>query len=229
MAEYATLKGGTEMNSQSAGSGTEWERFAEQGGTPPEWIELIPAGTFSGRDGRGPYRLESPDEVARASAALQMDAGLPIDYDHATDLGATAGRPAPAAGWIKELSARDGALWGRVEWTPHGAAALATKEYRYVSPVFEHDANGVVVRLLRAALTNNPNLYVRAIAARREAVEGAELGGGAGALLGELRAALELPAAGAAEVVAAVRRLRAAAGGAADGRERFVALEHFQK
>src|SRR5216683_1020944 len=79
---------------------------------------------------------------------------------------------------------RDGRRRGRVEWTKHGAAALATREYRYVSPVFEHDEKGAVVRLVRAALTNNPNLYLKAIAARNErgekagrAGEGTELGG----------------------------------------------------
>lgn len=135
---------------------------------PPAWIELIPAGEFSGRDGRGPYRLEDAAEVAATTQKLRMDAGIPIDYDHATDFAAPEGRPAPAAGWIKELTGREGALWGRVEWTQHGAAALATKEYRYISPVFEHDADGVIVRLLRAALTNNPNLYLKAIAAQAQ-------------------------------------------------------------
>ena len=75
-------------------------------GTPPEWIELIPAGEFSGRDGRGPYWLKDPAAVIKATDALRMDAGIPVDYDHATDFGAAEGRPAPAAGWIKELEER---------------------------------------------------------------------------------------------------------------------------
>ena len=132
----------------------------------PAWIELLPAGEFEGRDGRGPFRLNSPERVIAATRALQMDAGLPIDYDHATDFGAPEGRPAPAAGWICDLEDRDGALWGKVEWTAHGADALAMREYRYISPVFEYAKNGEVVRLLRAALTNNPNLYLTAISAR---------------------------------------------------------------
>jgi phage I-like protein len=134
--------------------------------TAPEWIELLPAGEFTGRDGRGPFRLSSPAEVIRATDALRMEAGLPIDYDHATDFAAPAGRPAPAAGWIRAIEVRDGSLWGRVEWTRHGAAAVATHEYRYVSPVFEYSKSGEVTRLLRAALTNNPNLYLTAISAR---------------------------------------------------------------
>jgi phage I-like protein len=28
---------------------------------PPEWIELIPAGEFTGRDGRGPFRLSNAE------------------------------------------------------------------------------------------------------------------------------------------------------------------------
>jgi phage I-like protein len=140
---------------------------ANMAGTAPQWIELLPAGEFTGRDGRGPYRLSDPVAVVAATRALRMDAGIPIDYDHATDFAAPEGRPAPAAGWIRKLAVRDGAIWGQVEWTDHGAAAVATHEYRYISPVFEFSKNGEVTRLLRAALTNNPNLYLGAISASR--------------------------------------------------------------
>jgi phage I-like protein len=132
----------------------------------PEWIELLPAGDFAGRDGRGPFRLSNPAAVVTATSGLKMDAGLPIDYDHATDFAAPSGRPAPAAGWIRAIEVRDGALWGRVEWTSHGRSAVVTREYRYISPVFEYSQDGEVQRLLRAALTNNPNLYLTAISAR---------------------------------------------------------------
>jgi phage I-like protein len=132
----------------------------------PEWIKLIPSGTFRGRDGRGPYTLTDTESVISGSLAGTLDAGLPIDYDHATDLAAPEGRPAPAAGWITALEARDGAIWGQVEWTEQGTTALATREYRYISPVFEHDEDGNIVRILRAALTNNPNLNLSAIASQ---------------------------------------------------------------
>ena len=133
---------------------------------PPQWVMLIPAGEFSGRDGRGPFRLADSARVIAATEALGMTAGVPIDYDHATDFAAPKGRPAPAAGWIRELQERDGALWGRVEWTPHGAKAITSREYRYISPVFQYSPDGSVTRLLRAGLTNNPNLYLTAISAR---------------------------------------------------------------
>ncbi len=186
-------------------------------GETPEWIELIPAGEFAGRDGRGPYRLTDAAAVIEASQALRMDAGLPIDYDHATDFAAPAGRPAPAAGWIRGLEDRGGALWGRVEWTRHGAAAVAMREYRYISPVFEYAPSGEIVRLLRAALTNNPNLYLSAISSSAAPATGGPAGGGQelevpmeglGSALAEM---LGLDSgAGAAEIIAEVRALLAA-------------------
>ncbi len=134
------------------------------GAARSDWIDLLPAGVFSGRDGRGPYRNEHPERVIEATRKLGMTAGLPIDFDHAIDLGAPQGQPAPAAGWIKELRSAAGVIQGRVEWTAAGAKALAAKLYRYISPVFEFSADGTVQRLLRAAVTNNPNLHLTAIA-----------------------------------------------------------------
>jgi phage I-like protein len=132
----------------------------------PEWIELLPAGEFVGRDGRGPFRVSNAEAVIAATEALRMEAGLPIDYDHATDYAAPSGRRAPAAGWIRAIEVREGALWGKVEWTNHGSTAVVTHEYRYISPVFEYSHDGEVQRVLRAALTNNPNLYLTAISTR---------------------------------------------------------------
>lgn len=137
-------------------------------GDAPEWVNLIPVGEFSGRDGRGPFQLDDPESVIKATQALDMSAGIPIDFDHSTDFAAPAGNPAPAAGWIKALAVRDGFLCGRVEWTPAGAKALAQKMYRYISPVFEHAKDGTVQRLLRAGLTNNPNLKLPAIASAED-------------------------------------------------------------
>jgi phage I-like protein len=143
---------------------------ADNTAAAPEWIELLPAGVFYGRDGRGPFRLDDPTAVIASTTALQMNAGIPIDYDHATDFGAPEGRPAPAAGWIRELEVRGGAVWGRVEWTARAQRSIVAREYRYVSPVFQFDPkDGVVTRLLRAGLTNNPNLHLTAIAASRTA------------------------------------------------------------
>ncbi len=144
------------------------EEHRGAGANAPEWITLIPAANFKGFDGRGPYRLDDPGHVVAATEemiARHMTAGLPLDFDHATDFAAPEGRQAPAAGWIKQVRAVNGAIQGRIEWTPKGKAAVEAHEYRYVSPVFEYDDDGNVVRLLRAALTNNPNLNLPAISA----------------------------------------------------------------
>ena len=133
----------------------------------PEWIMVIPAGTFNGRDGRGPFKLSDPHKVIEATNKAGFEVGLPLDYDHATDFAAPHGGRAPAAAWMKELQVREGAIWAHMEWTANGREAVASKEYRYISPVFSFDdKTGEVLALLRAGLTNNPNLYDTAICAR---------------------------------------------------------------
>ncbi len=135
---------------------------------PPEWIKLTPLGKVQGRDGRGPYDFGDAARAAAVVAASNAYAGTVdplIDYDHAFDLAAARGLGnAPAAGWIKELQARADGIYARVDWTAAGAAKLKSREYRYVSPTFHHAADGTVLRILRAALTNHPNLYLPALA-----------------------------------------------------------------
>lgn len=135
-------------------------------GAAPEWVQLLPAGTFSGRDGAGPYRNDDPAAVIAATLAAAAGADLPIDYDHQILWSRDNGQPALAAGWIKDCEARDGGVWARVEWTPAAAARLAAREYRYLSPVFWHDDTGRIIRVEHAALTNTPNLEMQALASR---------------------------------------------------------------
>lgn len=125
-------------------------------GKTPEWIELIPAGPkVDAVDGRK-FRNETPDAVVKAFQDYAKD--LPIDLEHATEIKAPKGEPAPAAGWITALENRNGAIWAKVEWTPSGAAALTSREYRYVSPAFLTDKKGNVTSLSSAGLVNKPAL-----------------------------------------------------------------------
>lgn len=129
--------------------------FQIPAGQAPEWVHLTPAGTFSGGDGRGPFTLESADDVIRAS----MSAGkLPLDENHAIDLAAPEGRPAPARGWIVEMQGRADGLWGRVEWTATGKRLVEDGDYRGISPVLAATKAGKLVKILRASLVNDPNL-----------------------------------------------------------------------
>jgi len=126
--------------------------------TVPEWLHLLPLGEFSGVDGRGPYRNADADKLI---AQFQQEGRkLAVDENHSTDLAAKHGLSTPARGWIVELQKRNDGIWGRVEWTPEGRSLMQSKSYGYLSPVFTHSAKPpyAVRKLLRVALTNDPNL-----------------------------------------------------------------------
>lgn len=137
-----------------------------KGGAAPDWIQVFPAGAFTGRDGRGPYVCE-PEAVIARTRQHNGSLDIPVDYDHQLEFSAANGQPAPAAGWITELAAREDGIWGRVEWTEKGRAHVAAREYRYVSPVYYYDEpSGVIQSIESVALTNVPNLTMKALASR---------------------------------------------------------------
>lgn len=183
-------------------------------GQAPEWVHLLPAGRFEGRDGRGPYVLKDVTAVLSATTRAGLDPV--VDYDHQTDLAAVrgVGGTAPAAGWVKALEAREDGIWARIEWTEKGAAAVVAKEYRYLSPVFLHTKSGEVLKILRAGLTNNPNLHLAALASQESKLQSE--GEHMEELLAELAAALGLPAnSDRAAVVSGATTLAANAGASA--------------
>lgn len=124
-------------------------------GDVPEWLHLLPAGAVRTVDGRGPYRV---GDAAALMAASLAGGKLPLDENHATDLAAPKGGAAPARGWITELQQRDDGIWGRVQWTGTGRKMMEDREYRGVSPVIVHDKGLTIGAILRASLTNTPNL-----------------------------------------------------------------------
>lgn len=127
----------------------------------PDWVELIPAGKVQGRDGRG-WENGNPQGVIDQFLNSGMD--LPIDLEHATELKAPKGEPAPAAGWIKALENREGSVWGKVEWNATGQILVGGKQYRYLSPVILYNkVNGEIAGLTSVGLTNRPNLNLQAL------------------------------------------------------------------
>jgi len=128
----------------------------------PVWLHILPAGTFRGDDGRGPFHLRDPDAVIRASMT-RARGKLVLDENHATDHAQVKGGSAPAIGWIVEMQSRDDGLWGRVDWNRSGRQLMTDRSYRDVSPVFDSTADGSVVLVVRACLTNTPNLTLRSI------------------------------------------------------------------
>lgn len=134
------------------------------------WIKLLPVGTFTLRDGRGPF--SAPDRAALqrivdATSKRLGETELMIDYDHQVVFGAKdgVGGRAEAAGWVKQLEARDDGIWARVEWTEEASAKIKSKAYRYLSPLFAAAKDGRVTLLLNASLVNMPALDLEAVAA----------------------------------------------------------------
>jgi phage I-like protein len=119
----------------------------------PEWLRLLPRGPVELVDGREPLEIDE-EALARIVGAFQArGVDLVVDYEHQSLKG---GR-APAAGWIKELSAREDGLWARVEWTPAARDYLRNREYRYFSPVLRlNPESRRPEALLQVALTNVP-------------------------------------------------------------------------
>lgn len=137
-------------------------------GDVPEFVHLLPAGTFTGVDGRGPFLIDDADRLIAGS--MTPGRKLPIDINHAIDHLSSEGKDTPAVGWIVSLETRDDGIWGRVEWTERGRALVAGKAYGFVSPVFTHTTKEPrrVLQLLRASLCNDPNLILTALHTRHQ-------------------------------------------------------------
>lgn len=133
-------------------------------GKAPEWVELIPSGpSVTGRDGRQ-WLFDEQAGTLVQSSFLGRAIDLPIDWEHATQHRASKGESAPAAGWIKQLELRNGALWGLVDWTPRASEQVINREYRFLSPVFDFDPDTTrIARLVSAGLTNKPNFLLTAL------------------------------------------------------------------
>lgn len=139
-------------------------------GGVPEWIHVIPAGEFTGADGRGPFVLDDPEAVIRAS----LNGGkIAIDENHATDLAGSKGYGSPARGWITDLQSRDDGIWAKVDWTRAGRELVADRAYAFISPAFMSTADKPyrIKRLFRASLVNDPNLTMTSLHRKEEPME----------------------------------------------------------
>ena len=122
----------------------------------PEWVMLLPAGAeILTTDNRGPYRVADPAAVVAASSGRS----LPIDENHAIDIKGPKGERTPAVGRVVEVEARDdGSIWGRVSWNSTGQELMAEQAYVGLSPVVTVGEGKTITGILRASLTNKPNL-----------------------------------------------------------------------
>jgi phage I-like protein len=104
--------------------------------------------------------------VDAESAALAVETferhgtDLPIDYEHQS-LGGKWASPsgqAPAAGWIKSLEVEAGTgIFANVEWTEPARQQIASRQYRYLSPVaMVRKTDRRLMALHSVGLTNKP-------------------------------------------------------------------------
>lgn len=131
------------------------------------WYQIAPLGEF-------PHAPSGVVQVVDAAACVSMVnrfdeesqaenfAGLLIDFDH---FSLDQASKSEAAGWITGLENRESGLWAKIRWSDLGEDAVKGGRYRFLSPVWtradcEDLGNDRVrpVRLLNAAVTNDPNL-----------------------------------------------------------------------
>ena len=124
-------------------------------------VKISPIGKFAGSSPDGKKRVEIIDEQSVMQMAKQTEEIL-LDKDHESMRGPE-GRNTEAYGWISGLKAIVGlgdmdGLYGSIKWTPKGIELAKDRIYRFLSPVFELDAEGRAVKLVNVALTNRPAL-----------------------------------------------------------------------
>jgi hypothetical protein len=146
-----------------------------------DWYQLAPLGEFP-HNGAGITQLidaaactRMVDAFENACGQSKNFPGLLIDFDH---FSLDAEKHSEAAGWITDLTFRNSSpssdlsspssgsgLWAAIRWSDTGEAAVRGGRYRFLSPVWaradcEDLGNNRLrpVRLLNAAVTNDPNL-----------------------------------------------------------------------
>jgi hypothetical protein len=139
------------------------------------WYQLAPLGEFP-HASAGVIQVVDVEACTAMAARFKADtavanfAGLLVDFDHfSLDDRARS----EAAGWIMELEGRATGLWAKIRWSDVGEEAVKGGRYRFLSPVWarsecvdlgpstgsgQETRRVRPVRLLNAAVTNDPNL-----------------------------------------------------------------------
>jgi len=139
------------------------------------WYHIAPLGEFP-HAAAGVVQVIDPDACRaiviafRDQAAKPNFPGLLIDFDH---FSLDRQKPSEAAGWISDVQFREpsadlansAGLWALIRWSDRGEEAVKGGRYRFLSPVWSRDDCQAVagnrlrpVRLMNAAVTNDPNL-----------------------------------------------------------------------
>lgn len=195
------------------------------------WFQLVPKGEFKHPESGLTQVLDDAAMEAMANRfAAEASApgfrGLLVDQDHFSyDLT----KSSEAYGWVREVANRENGLWGRIEWTPKGQAAIDGREYKSISPAWlprdVEDLGGRRVRPIRldtVGMTNTPNLQGMIPLANRTAMAGEPKSAAGSGVPPKVAAALGISAkAGVEEFIHAISDLKAKL---ADGESKLVAL-----
>ncbi|AUI65204.1 MULTISPECIES: phage protease [Glaesserella] len=123
-------------------------------------VQLTPYGRFFASDGRedtGGWYVDDSNGYFLADELNNRKVEAMFDYEHKTLRAKEFAEPNPAAGWFKNTEYISGkGLFVDVQWTDKAREQIKSGEYRYLSPLFVADAQGKVVKIVNAALTNTP-------------------------------------------------------------------------
>lgn len=118
-------------------------------------VLICPVGEFPNIDDEGTEHPQLCDETALTAVAAAFTDPVLVDFDHSSDEGGST----EAAAWIEALAFdAERGLVGSFRFTDTGAAAIAGRRYRFVSPVWNVDEQHRPISLLRVALTNRPQI-----------------------------------------------------------------------
>ena len=127
-----------------------------EGASLPDEIDLLPSGkTVKGLDGRS---WTNPGNNKIIDFFKSRGTQLPVDINHSTEIKALSGDPSPAQGWITELYEKDGSLKGKVAWNASAENEVGGGRYKYISPAFVYNKQGIIRGIKSAGLVNHPNL-----------------------------------------------------------------------
>ena len=102
-------------------------------------LRRIPVAVITrGYKGKQHFDVTADDLAAIIKNFRKKSTDVPVNYEHSTLY--AAGDPVPTAAWLREIEDApdpDGVLWGWCDYTDAGAASVAARDYKYVSPVIE--------------------------------------------------------------------------------------------
>ena len=153
------------------------------------WYHIAPLGEFA-HAGAGVMQVIDQEACVAMAARFTADAktpnfpGLLVDFDHFSLDGE---KRSEAAGWIFGLENRENGLWAQIRWSDLGEEAVKGGRYRFLSPVWARTdcvdlgpdpMSGLdrvrPVRILNAAVTNDPNLKGLVPLSNRAEIEGVD-------------------------------------------------------